>query len=291
MQQVDRGIFYEDGYLGVTLGGLVFSHGTIMIDAPLRPEDARAWKSALLNQRGGSNRIMVNLDAHPDRTLGARNLECTIISHHKAAQVFRNRTTIFKGQNLLTGSAWESYNEAVGLRWAPPDITFTHQMSLFWGGPEIVLENYPGPSAGSIWIILPNEKVVFIGDTVVINQPPFLAHAELEEWLATLDQLGRQFSDYVIISGRGGLVSKKDIQAQSQVLKKAAKGIEKLVKKNASPEATEDLIPSMLAEFSPDRESLDLFTQRLRYGFFQYYARHYRPSSSLEPPASEESEQ
>ncbi len=58
MQQVDRGIFYEDGYLGVTLGGLVFSHGTIMIDAPLRPEDARAWRSALLKQRGWSGPVV-----------------------------------------------------------------------------------------------------------------------------------------------------------------------------------------------------------------------------------------
>ena len=80
MMQIERGIFYEQNYLGVTVGGLVYSHGVIFIDAPLRPEDARAWRSALLAQRGGASRVLVNLDAHPDRALGARALDCTIIT-------------------------------------------------------------------------------------------------------------------------------------------------------------------------------------------------------------------
>jgi hypothetical protein len=36
MHQIERGILYEDTYLGVTLGALVFSHGVIIIDAPIR---------------------------------------------------------------------------------------------------------------------------------------------------------------------------------------------------------------------------------------------------------------
>ncbi len=39
MQQINRNIFFEDGYLGVTIGALVFPHGLILIDAPLRSED------------------------------------------------------------------------------------------------------------------------------------------------------------------------------------------------------------------------------------------------------------
>ncbi len=128
MQQIERGIIFEDSYLGVTVGGIASSQGTIMIDAPLRPEDTRSWRSALLNQRGGSSRLLVHLDAHPDRTLGARSLDCTIVAQQKTAQVFRNRPTVFKGQNAQTGAAWEVYSEAVGIRWATPDITFTQKM-------------------------------------------------------------------------------------------------------------------------------------------------------------------
>jgi hypothetical protein len=96
MQQITRNIYFEDGYLGVTVGALVLPHGLILIDAPLRAEDSRSWRSALINQRGGSNKLLINLDAHPDRTLGTRALDCTIIAHQKTALVFRNRPTIFK---------------------------------------------------------------------------------------------------------------------------------------------------------------------------------------------------
>ena len=87
MQQITRGIYYDDTHLGVTLGALVYPLGTILIDAPLRPEDARSWRSALVNQRGGPNRLLISLDAHPDRTLGTRTMDCTIIAHQRAAQV------------------------------------------------------------------------------------------------------------------------------------------------------------------------------------------------------------
>jgi cyclase len=291
MQQVDRGIFFEEAYLGVTLGALVFSHGAIMIDAPLRMEDARSWRSALVNQRGSSNRILINLDAHPDRTLGDKAMDCTIIAHQKTAQVFRNRPTIFKGQNAPTGSAWESYGEAIGLRWAPPDITFAQRMSLHWGGPETVLEHHPGPMAGSTWVVIPTEKVVFVGDTVAVNQTPFLANADLEEWIESLELLTSNFDDYVIIAGRGGLVTNRGIGAQLQFLKNTSKGIDKLAKSNAGPETTEELIPALLRDLSFDREQEETYTQRLRYGLYQYYARHYRPSSSLEQPVIEEDEQ
>jgi len=283
MQQIERGIYYEDSYLGVTLGGLVFSHGTIMIDAPLRADEARSWRSSLLNQRGGSNRLLINLDAHPDRTLGARSMECTIVAHQKTAQVFRNRPTIFKGQNAETGSIWENYTDAIGVRWANPDITFTDRMSLHWGGPEIVIENHPGPAVGATWVLIPEEKVVFIGDTVVLDQPPFLASADIAAWLETLDLLKSSYKNYMIISGRGGPVPMDAVRSQIKYLEKVNRGLERLAAKNAPLEATEGLIPSLVSDFlmvSPELK--EKYTQRLRYGLLQYYLRSYRSEVIVE---------
>lgn len=291
MQQVTRGIFYEETYLGVTLGGLVFSHGTIFIDAPLRAEDARSWRSMLLNQRGGTNRLLVNLDAHPDRTLGARALDCTIVAQIKTAQVFRNRPTIFKGQNIESGAVWESYSDAIGMRWAAPDITFSDRMALHWGGPEINLEYRPGPTPGSIWAVIPAERVVFVGDAVVANQPPFLAYSDLPIWLEALDLLRTEYKDFTIISGRSGVVTQNDVRAQKEYLQKVEKGVERLSKRAAPTEATEELIPGLLSEADIPPDLRDTYRQRLRYGLFQYYARHHRPSSIQEPGNPEEEEQ
>ena len=151
MQYVEQNVFYENIYLGVTLGALVFTHGTIMIDAPLRTEDARSWRSMLINQRGGPNRLLLYMDAHPDRTLGARVMDSTILAHKETAEIFNQRPMIFKGFSVETGAVWESYNDAIGLRWATPDITFSQRISIHWGDAEVVLQHQPGPTPGSIW--------------------------------------------------------------------------------------------------------------------------------------------
>lgn len=280
MHQLDRGIFYEDAYLGVTLGALVFSHGVISIDAPLRPEDARSWRLVLLNQRGGSNRLIINLDAHPDRTLGTRAFDCPIVAHQKAAQVFRNRPTVFKGQGSETGAAWESYTDAIGMRWAAPDITFTETLSLHWGGPEIILEYHPGPAPGSIWVVIPQAGVLFCGDMVVINQPPFLAHADLEAWLQGLELLQTQYAGYLMVSGRGGLATMEHVQMQQAVLQQVLAALENINRKNASPETLTRLANDLLSNYKFPSELSETYLQRLRTGLQQCFNRRYRSSSA-----------
>ncbi len=287
MQQIKQGIYYEDGYLGVTLGALVLPFGTVLIDAPLRPEDARSWRSSLINQRGGSNRVLISLDAHIDRTLGARTMECTIIAHQKAAQIFRNRPTIFKGQGFESGAEWETYLDAIGTRWATPDITFTDRLELHWGGADVVLEHHPGPTYGASWVIIPDEQIVFVGDAIVLNQPPFLANADLDPWIENLDLLATKYANFLVISGRGGPAAHEVVRAQLKSQKSILKGFERLARRNASPESTESLINNILADSGFAAEKTEQYAQRLRMGLYQYYVRHYRPTNQLEEEGME----
>lgn len=282
MQAVARGIYYEDGYTGVTLGALAFPHGIILIDAPLRAEDARTWRAALNGLPSGPNRILVNLDAHLDRTIGARALDCTIVAHQKTAQVFRNRPSVFKGQTTESGAEWEANNDVFGARWAIPDITFTNRMHFNWGGPEVVLEHHPGPTLGSIWVSIPQAQVVFIGDTILSEQPPFLASADLPAWIESLESLIANCKDYTIISGRGGTVGLDIVRAQLKLLKSILKGMERLAKRNAPPEKTEDLIASLIADMNLPIKRREQYVQRLRHGLYYYYTRRYRPVESFE---------
>jgi hypothetical protein len=48
------------------------------------------------------------------------------------------------------------------------------------------------------------EKVIFIGDAIVANEPPFLAHADIDEWIVSLEFLQKNYKNFSIISGRGG---------------------------------------------------------------------------------------
>ena len=291
MKQVGHGIYYEDSFSGVTLGALVYPQGIIAIDAPLRAEDARTWRSMLINQRGWPNRLLVNLDAHPDRTLGARALESTILSHQKTAQVFQNRPTIFKGLSTESGATWESHTDTIGVRWAIPDITFSERMILHLGGPDVILEHHPGCTPETIWVIIPQDRVVFVGDTVVIDQPPFFATADLEPWLEQLDLLQTTFRDYVIISGRGGPVEKEDIRSQQRIIEHVLKGMERLARNNSPPEATEKLVQPILTKFFASELHQQHHVQRLRYGLHQGYLRRYRSVPPIEPAPPETIEQ
>jgi glyoxylase-like metal-dependent hydrolase (beta-lactamase superfamily II) len=290
MEEIETDIFLENSFPGVTLGALILKHGTILIDAPLRGEDARSWRAALISYGSDTNRMLVNLDAHPDRTLGARALEATIIAHQKTAQVFRGRPSVFKGQNAESGSEWETYNDAVGTRWALPDITFNQRLSLHWGPPDVVLEHHPGPAPGAIWVIVPEKKVIFVGDAVLYNQPPFLTNAEMPAWVEALELLGNEYADFIIISGRDGRVPIEAVHIQHKLLKNILKGLEKLAKKNSPTEATENLIQSLLDDFSYPAHLEEQYIQRLRHGLSQHYSRRYRPqdlANQMKPPENE----
>lgn len=282
MHQIEPGIYFENSYPGVTLGALAFPHGVIMIDAPLRAEDARSWRASLQGLSTGSNRILVNLDAHLDRTLGARALDSTIVAHQKTAQVFRNRPSIFKGQTTESGAEWEVSDDVLGNRWAIPDITFSQRMSFHWGEPEVILEHHPGPSSGSIWVMLPEKRILFIGDTILLDQPPFLASADLPAWIESLELLISTYNDYLLISGRGGPVASQAGRLQLKVLKNILKGLERLARRNAPPEQTEELIPHLIEDMHLSPKRREQYTQRLRHGLYYYYARRHRPIETMD---------
>lgn len=288
MEEIRPSIYYEDSYLGVNLGAFVFPHGTIYIDAPLKAEDARIWRSNLLNQRSGNNRLLILLDSHIDRTLGAKAFDCPILAHEKTASVFRSRPSIFKGQTPENGSEWEGYIDSIGTRWAVPDITFTDQLSLHWGGPEVRLEHHPGPTPGSIWVIVPSEKVIFIGDAVVANQPPFLANADLDAWQQSLEDLATNYRHFQIYSSRSGLVTLQDIRHQQTFLKDVQKRLERLIKKEASPELVNKIIPTLLSHFTFSKDKEEVYIKRLQNGLYEYLLRRNQPIIEEEQTELEE---
>jgi cyclase len=279
MQEIISNVYVETGYAGVTLGAITCPHGLILIDSPFRPEDARTWRSALLNLGGGVDRLLVNLDPHLDRTLGTRAMECTVVGQEKMAEVFRNRPLTFKAQPAETGAEWELHNNLGSVRWLPPEITFTDQFSIYWNGNPVVLEHKPGPNLGAIWLRMPEEKLAFIGDTVVINQPPFFSNADIPLWIERLHELlSPELSDYILISGRGGILHSDDVRRQLHFLEDVRDRVDALAQRNAAPYEVERLAPEIMKQFTVNLEFRILYENRLRYGLQHYFLRHYRPA-------------
>jgi len=276
MQELATNVYVEDQYPGVTLGAINLPHGLIQIDAPPSPDDGRTWRATLLNLGGGVERVLVNLDAHPDRTLGARAMDCTIIAHENTAGVFRNRPNTFKTQGDETGADWEQVAGLGSIRWAPPEITFTSQLAIEWSNISVVLEHHPGPASGALWVVLPDHEIVFIGDAVVKSQPPFFNAANLPQWIESLELLtSDQFKKYKVVSGRGGVVSSQAVRSQLELITQVHKEMEKLAAKKASIEAVEKYATQLAGSFKSPAARQAQFAQRLRYGLTHYYTRHY----------------
>ena len=283
MEALSEHIFIEDQYPGVTLGVVSHSRGLIQIDAPPAPEDSRSWRAALMGLSSGPDRILINLDSHPDRTLGVRAMDCSVIAHEKTAQAFRNRPSTFKAQGDDTGASWEAISGLTGIRWVTAEISFTHSMTMHSDNTSILLESHPGPNQGAIWVIFPEEKIVFVGDAVLKNQPPFLANADIPAWLETLALLqSKTYRDYTVVSGRGGVVNTVLIKSQVVFLKEALKKIEKLSTKKQAADMIEGLIQPLLLNFKAPAARQKQYAQRLRYGLKHYYAKHYQSADNSE---------
>jgi glyoxylase-like metal-dependent hydrolase (beta-lactamase superfamily II) len=276
MQVISDGIYYQNAYAGVTIGAVILPHGTLLIDSPLIPEEARSWKSIILTQSRGMHRLLVNLDEHYDRTLGNRYLDFPVLAHKRTADAFENRSNVFKGQNYETGSEWEKYPEIIGSRWIEPSLTFEDHLHIHWGNQQIHLDHCKGPSEGTIWVEIPSQNTVFIGDTVIKDQPPFFENADIPAWIETLELLkSRRFKDYTIVSGRSGLVPITMVHEQQKTLKRLLGKLDTLFNRQALPDETRKLIPNLLSKYQYPKSFEAFYTKRLQYGLHQYYLKHY----------------
>jgi hypothetical protein len=276
MQEIAPKFFIETSYPGVTVAGMTWSHGMILIDAPLRSEDTRSWRSALLSLRSGPERWLISLDTHLDRTLGIRSMDCTVIAQEKVIDIFKSRPVSFKPQASETGSEWEQYENLTSVRWIPPEITFNQSLQLHSEENEILLESRPASGSGATWVTIKNEGVMFLGDAVVVDQPPFLAGGDLPAWIESLHELtSPAYKNRILVSGRGGIIHQDKVKAQIKFLEKADAGLRNIANHPSASIEVDKLAHALHKSFHVPSGKEKMFSNRLRWGLQQVYLRHY----------------
>lgn len=281
MKEIATDILIETEYEGVTVGAIRTPAGVVMIDTPINPKEASAWRSICTRNVGGSDRLLVLLDEHFDRVSSATNIKCPVVVHEKTSQSVTARPLSKNQSQVNPTSSRDAGIETYPTRWLHAEITFTANMAINWGDDPILLEHHPGPSKGTTWVIVQQSHVVFIGDTVTPGQPPFLANADFETWLGNLHELQlARFKDFIIISGRGSLVTLEDIKDLEHFLKKAARKLENLSGSKAKGNDSEALADEFLKEFpAKNKTEEENFRNRLNSGISQYYSSHFSKKS------------
>lgn len=274
MEEIANNIFIEKGYPGVITAVLRLNQGLLMIDVPYRVDDQGSWRQNLHRLGGGDGRLMVMLDTHTDRLLGIQSIDFPVLAHEKTLDIIQSLPITQRAAEVKPGSDADPQELLQNIRWAVPDMMYTHQVSIYWDeGPVVITHQAGGHYAGS-WVRYDQEKVIFIGDSVVIHQPPFLGWADLDRWIDELNWLcSDTFKGYKIINGRNGLVRQRSIVKMINFLTNIKGIVNDLLEMDNREEGIAQIAPKLLRNFSFDREMTEFYKSRLIWGLKQLVKR------------------
>jgi len=271
MKKIASEIYVSIEYPGVNVGFIVVPAGVIAVDVPTLPQDARAWRQRVVEATGGPILYTVVTDAHPDRLLSAGLLGAPVVA---ARGVYDYASAYTDGfwRSLIDRWGRRHPDAADGLAEAKaslPEIMFTSRVTLHKGGRDITVEQVDGSTPGSAWIHLPEQDVLFTGDTLVVDTHPFLdATPDTKAWLDTLTSLRRpRFSNTTIVPGRGPLCEQADTRPLSKYIALARRRARSLHR--SSDEARADMtgvVTEMLPLFPVPEGERELIQRRIKAG-------------------------
>ena len=265
MYKIAPKVYLENKYIGVNLGLVVIGQGLLLVDLPLHTEDVNKWFKVASER--GRPKFLILLDSHPDRVLGSRTVALPAIAQDQTLQTIREWADTIKGNAHPIGAEADQLKRITGVNNAIPEITFSERMVIHMGGKEIVFLHRPGPRPGSIWMVIPDLSVVFVGDTVTIDEPPYVGVSVIESWQNSLDELrGADMKSYTLISSCGGRIDRKDINHMARFLRKVQSRVEKLEDGKNRDEEIERLAIDLMGDFSIRSIQEDLILKRLKTG-------------------------
>ncbi len=274
MREIAKGVLLQEGYPGVRLGAVVADGTALLIDSPLRLEDGREWLAEVGAR--GRPRYLVLLDDHPDRVYGARGLDLALIAQSQAREAIAAWPDPLRGNSQLLGAEADRLKRVSGLARAVPHLGFEDELQLQFGPRTIEFRHRAGPRPGSAWVVLPWAKVVFVGDTVWMREPPYLGEADVQAWIESLAELrSSSFSRYKIVSARDGVVRREALVAMSGFLRKVAVRLERLRDREEKPEVAGRLAMQLARSFRISAARREQALLRLRTGLERLYGEQY----------------
>ncbi|MFQ6100419.1 MAG: MBL fold metallo-hydrolase [Anaerolineae bacterium] len=275
MKQIAPNIYASTEYPGVNVGFIVAPAGAIAVDAPTLPQDARAWRQRVVETAGGPILYVVLTDAHPDRVLSAGVLEAPIVAARAAyerASAYSDgfwRSVVEGWTRRFPGAA----DDLVGASGALPEVMLNHRLTLHKGGMNVTVERIAGASPGSVRVYLPEQGVLFVGDTLVVGTHPYVdAAPDTKAWLNTLKSLRRKrFSDIIIVPGRGPICSQSATRPLSEYIGLVRRRVRSWQTAERARVDKAAVVAELLPLFPVPNGQHDLVQRRIKAGLERVY--------------------
>jgi glyoxylase-like metal-dependent hydrolase (beta-lactamase superfamily II) len=275
MKQIAPHIYVENGYRGVTVGCMVTDSGVICIDSPTSPADAHDWRAQIARLSNKPVRFVILTDAHRDRILGLQYLGGAVVAHEAAWEKMKSYGDTFRQQAVDTLSPCNGISPAevaADLRIVLPQITFTNTLALHKGDSPIVLQHVGGATPGSIWVHLPKQNVLFMGDLVTPRTHPVASEGDLATWLDLLAQAQQKdFPVRTIVPGRGSPCRKSALGSMANYLRAMRTRVQSFIRSRRPKADTALLVPEFLARYPVAPDELECMQRRIKAGLDHIY--------------------
>ena len=273
MKEIAENIGIEQNSLGL-IGGII--HGddrVVLIDSPFKKGTHGNWRPSLGLDESDQQCYLIVLDTNYDRLMGIKGSECVLVAQNNAIAPIRGRNLAPKLSDEVQQYS-EGAEPVVNLnRLVPPEMSFEKSLRLFVDDMQIDLEHHAGSNQAGVWVDIPEAKVVFVGDAVLADQPPFLAYADLALWEEDLKLLAsKRFKDYQIISSRSGLVGQEQVAEMAAAIAFIREIFDELKEKNAHLEEWLAIVQLISAKTHQlGLFNSEIFYNRLHWGITTYY--------------------
>ena len=226
MEQVTKNVFAETKIRGCNPGYVITSDGVVVIDTPQLPTRAVAMCKEV--EARGRIRYLINTEHHVDHIFGNyffKNAE-KVIAHRETVKNFMVVTPQINPYEYAKeaiptddpqGAAL--FPDARTYFAAPnkPTIVIAGDTVLTVGDHTFELLHTPGHTPGQLAVVLPQERVMFVGDTIFNHCQTWLYTSNVEQWIRALDRLLEVDVD-LIVPGHGPVCTKQEIYVQRAFL-------------------------------------------------------------------------
>jgi len=207
-------VYLETGFEGGNVGAILTERGALLVDAPMLPPEARAWRATVASLDGGVIYGVVNTDYHPEHFIGNAALMPTRVWGHEAGarQIAKYETsTLDQVAATFRKERPALAEEIANLQIYPPELTVGERMALHLGDREVHVLYLPGHTPASVGVYLPEERILFAGDNIVNNEHPTMVQADTVAWIDTLRRIQEMDVD-LLVPGVGEPCGKEVIE-------------------------------------------------------------------------------
>ncbi len=269
MEEIIPGIFVEERYAPYNVGLVTLDEGALVVDVPPHPEDARQWLREV-QQTAGAIRYLILTDAQLPRIVGASLWRVPIVASAATARYVSALEE--EDWKELLPQIQETYGDEAddlsNLKPRPVQIACDDRLWLHRHTPALEVEAIAGAARGSLWLHVPDQNVLFAGDTVAFDTPPILAQTpDSKAWLDTLSRLAHLKTVQRIVPGRGAnVILRSELEVQREYMRVARRSARKLARKPAPGEGLSKEARELQQAFFPEIKKASPAMQRIREG-------------------------